>query len=184
MAIHAEYKLHARTGWGVWYGEESAYNHADKLHGYVQTSYKAEARALLHVVRNAGVPTCIKCDCKPTTRIFNAILEDPNYDITKCADGELWQAINYHVHIAPKGFFKCDWIPIHLNDPEHPKYKRRGCYLANGITTEEHIIGNAGADRMADDGVALHIDNKQVRQKAKLRKYITRTVKHDGLNMA
>ena len=106
------------------------------------------------------------------------MLADANFDVAKCADGDLWQAIKYHISLVPKGFFKCDWIPSHLNDPEHPNYKRRGYYIAEGITTEAHITGNAGADAMADKGVALHCDTWQVRLKAKLRANITRTVQN------
>ena len=69
--------------------------------------------------------------------------------------GEPRQAIKYHVQIAPAGFFRCDWIPSHLNDVEHPNYKRRDD-LSNAITAEAHIIGHAGAAKMADEEVALH----------------------------
>ena len=86
--FNPEYKLYARAGWGIWYGPGSSYNTSNKLNGYTQTSYKAEARALLHVTRTAGVPTCIKCDCLPTVNTFNHILADPSYDTSKCADGE------------------------------------------------------------------------------------------------
>ena len=62
-ALNNSDRLTARAGFGVWYSALSPYNGIEKLAGPVQTSYKAEARALLHVVRTAGVPTCIMRDC-------------------------------------------------------------------------------------------------------------------------
>ena len=46
----------ARAGWGAYFGKGSSANIADKLYGSVQTSYRAELRALLHVVRTTEVP--------------------------------------------------------------------------------------------------------------------------------
>jgi len=53
----------ARAGWGVFYGKGSESNISSKLHGPVQTSYRAELRALLHVVRNTTVHVMIMIDC-------------------------------------------------------------------------------------------------------------------------
>ena len=59
-AHNPEHRLTSRAGWAVWYGSDSPYNVSAPLCGLVQTSYKAEARALLQVVRTAGFPTVIK----------------------------------------------------------------------------------------------------------------------------
>ena len=57
-ALHSSDCLSARAGWSVWYSEQSPFNGYEVLVGMVQTSFKVEARALLHVVRTAGVPIC------------------------------------------------------------------------------------------------------------------------------
>jgi hypothetical protein len=44
----------ARAGWGVFHAPNSKFNHCSKLHGPVQTSYRAEVRALLHVFSDHG----------------------------------------------------------------------------------------------------------------------------------
>ena len=53
----------ARAGWGVDYADNSANNHRSKLGGPVQTSYRAEIYAVLHVVLTASEPTLIHTDC-------------------------------------------------------------------------------------------------------------------------
>ena len=54
----------ARAGWSVWYANDSPYNVYDGLTGPLQTSYRGELRAILHIFQTAGTPTWIKCDCK------------------------------------------------------------------------------------------------------------------------
>jgi ribonuclease HI len=62
----------ARAGWGVFYAKGSQHNKASKLHGPVQTSYRAELRALLHVVRTASCRILVMCDCKSVVNTFQA----------------------------------------------------------------------------------------------------------------
>ena len=83
-ALNTSDRLTARAGFGVWYSALSLHNGIEKLAGPVQTSYKAEARALLQVVRTAGVPTCIMCDCLSVVNLFNAILNDAEQDGQMC----------------------------------------------------------------------------------------------------
>ena len=155
-ALNTSDRLTARAGFGVWYSELSPHNGIEKLAGPVQTSYKAEARALLHVVRTAGVPTCIMCDCLSVVNLFNAILNDSEQELEKCADGELWKVIRELLKAAPANFFKCKWVPSHLNDPKHKNHAKRQKYLDDGATSEEHIEGNSKADALVGKGVLLH----------------------------
>ena len=55
-------RLLARAGWAVWYGTNSKSNIGAPLCGPVQTSYRAELRAILHVVRTAIDPVLVMCD--------------------------------------------------------------------------------------------------------------------------
>ena len=108
------------------YGTASClHNCIEQLAGPVQTSYKAEAGALLHVVRTAGVPTCIMCDCLSVVNLFSAILNASEQDLEKCADGELRKVIRELLRAAPANFFKCKWVPSHLSDPRHKNYAKR-----------------------------------------------------------
>ena len=172
-AHNPENRLTSRAGWAVWYSANSPYNIHAPLCGLVQTSYKAEARALLHIVRTAGCPTLIKCDCLSVVNTFNSILNDADYSVEGCADGDVWRAIAYILADAPQGFLRCQWIPAHLNDPEHPNYKKRGDYISKGVVTELDIQGNSEADRCADLGVGGHAD---------ISRLIVRTTKRRGIN--
>ena len=131
-AHNPEHRLTSRAGWAVWYGAHSPYNVSARLCGLVQTSLKSEARALLQVVRTAGFPTIIKFDCLTVVNIFNGILENADYNLDGCAAGDVWRAIAILLAGAAPGFFKCQWIPGHLNDADHPNYAKRKAYLKNG----------------------------------------------------
>ena len=122
-------------------------------------SHKAKARALLQVVRTAVFPTIIKCDCLSVVNTFNGILNDSDYNLESCADGDMWRAIAIILAGAAPGFSRCQWIPGHLNDPDHPNFAKRDAYLKKGTVTELDIQGNQGADKLADQGVAGHADN-------------------------
>ena len=46
----------ARAGWGVFFGKDAKQNCKRPLDGPVQTSYRAEVKALYHVVLTAKAP--------------------------------------------------------------------------------------------------------------------------------
>jgi hypothetical protein len=73
-AINGTSRSLARAGWGVFYGKESNLNIASKLHGPVQTSYRAEVRALLHAVQTAGSPICVFVDCQGVVNTVNGYI--------------------------------------------------------------------------------------------------------------
>lgn len=162
----------------MWYSATSTFTRAGRLAGPVQTSFKAETRAILHVLRTAGVPTCIMCDCLTVVRQFNAILQDPLACTEDHADGELWEKMRELVASAPNSFFQCQWIPSHLDDADHPNHKKRDKYLRDGTTTLQHIHGNAQADKVADEGTALHTTDADALYDAKIRTKITRIVQN------
>ena len=72
---HGTYRELARAGWGVHYAEGSTHNIASMLHGPVQTSYRAEVRALLHVAQTSDVPAVIMIDCKGVVDTMNSYIE-------------------------------------------------------------------------------------------------------------
>ena len=79
----------------------------------------------MHVVRTAGVPTCIMCDCLSVVNTFNRILDNPDKELEKCADGELWEVIRTFLKAAPANFCRCQWISSHLDDPKHKNSAER-----------------------------------------------------------
>ena len=72
--IHCRYM--ARAGWSVWYADNSPYNAYDGLTSALQTSYRGELRAILHIFQTAGTATWIKCDCKSVVDLTNSILDN------------------------------------------------------------------------------------------------------------
>ena len=55
-------KYMARAGWGVYYSPGHACNTYNHIYGPIQTSYRAEVRAVLHVLRTSANPAIIYCD--------------------------------------------------------------------------------------------------------------------------
>jgi len=66
-------KLHEQDG--GFFGKDSPHNAAQKLNGPVQTSYRAELRALLHVVRATTVLVMILIDCKAVVNTMQNFLD-------------------------------------------------------------------------------------------------------------
>ena len=133
-AVHTTDRLSARASWRVWYCEQSPFNGIEKLVGPVETLYKAEGRALLHV-GPAGVPTYFMCDCLSVVNTFNQILDNPCVEVERCADGELCEVIRTLLKEAPTNFFRFQWTPSHLDDPKHKNSSKRKQYIDDGPRT-------------------------------------------------
>jgi len=65
-------------------------NVASKLHGPVQTSYRAELRALLHVVRTTSVHVLIMIDCKAVVNAMQNFIDTGSRGEGKLCENELW----------------------------------------------------------------------------------------------
>ena len=72
---HGTQRELARAGWGVYYAAGSKHNIASMLHGPVQTSYRAEVRALLHAIQTSDIPVIIMIDCKGVVDTLNNYME-------------------------------------------------------------------------------------------------------------
>ena len=66
----------ARAGWGVFVAPSSPHNFHAPLDGPVQTSYRAELKAVLHILRHTVTPTMIMCDCQSVVNTLTRLLED------------------------------------------------------------------------------------------------------------
>ena len=92
-AFNTHCRYMARAGWSVWYADKSPYNTYDGLAIALQTTYRGEPVAILHIFQTAGAPTQIKCDCKSVVDLANNILNDEELDVAELTDGDLWQKL-------------------------------------------------------------------------------------------
>ena len=84
-----QYPVFARSGYGVFVGTDSKANHHAKLQGASQSSYGAELRAIIHVLKHLALDVKIVSDCKSVVQGFEKLLCGD--DISKGNDDEnLW----------------------------------------------------------------------------------------------
>ena len=105
----------ARAGWGVFYGEGSPYNFAAALDGPVQTSYRAELKAVVHVLRQVISPTLIMCDCQSVVNTLNRILDEKQLP-DKLRENDLWEQIMELTDNLDHTQIGIQWMPGHLDD--------------------------------------------------------------------
>lgn len=164
-------KYMARAGWGVYYAADHPHSAHDHLYGPIQTSYRAEVRAILHVVRTSANPTNIKCECLSVVTIFNKILKGVEVNTGELSDGDLWSSIKILVNGAAPDHYRCDWVPSHLNDEGNEA--KREQMINDGVVTPKQIIGNDGADHLAKLGAPLHCLGEHVLKAQTFRKQAT-----------
>ena len=151
----------ARAAWAVYYGEGSPHNTSMPLVGMACSSYRAEVRALVHVVLRAAVPTEIICDCKGATTLFNQIINGENVDLDNLADGDLWKIIAQYRPTNPS-FFRCRWMPSHLDEEKNRSKKEKA--IREGLLKEGDLEANGKADEMAKAALATtYLPTKVVR---------------------
>ena len=157
--LHGTNKNLARAGWGVYYHKDSEHNCHFPLNGPVQSSYRAEIKALLHVLRTSAIPTIVFCDCKSVVNIFNAYIQGSYNEHSHLIEQDLWLDIFHLVDRQEPPFIKVQWMPAHLDEKE--KVKQRDAAIAAGIVTQEDIDGNVAADLLAKKGAEQHDSNGQ-----------------------
>ena len=147
--------LHASAGWAVYYGPKHPFNHKAGLKSRHQSSFRAEARAVLHVILHAATPTAIYCDCKGIvnwlTRIQHGQQLPKNHP-----DSDIWTRIVPLINFWEADHFQFHWIPSHLNDPKNTKKKDR--YLKQGGTFQ-NIADNDAVDKLAGAAASQHAPN-------------------------
>jgi len=147
----------ARAGWGVYFAKDSRHNIASKLHGPVQTSYRAELRALLHVVATTSDKVLVMIDCKSVVNTFLHYRLHGRPRCGKLQEEDLWNRI-FDTLDNREELVRVQWMPSHLDDPKN--ILKRTQALASGLVSEEDIEGNVQADKLADQGVKQHVCNK------------------------
>ena len=141
---------------GVFYAKGSEHNKASKLHGPVQTSYRAELRAVLHVVKTASCRILVMCDCKSVVNTFQDFQMHGRRKCGALQEEDLWTQI-FDIMEGRDEIVKVKWMPSHLDDPKNRDKKEKA--LGNKIICEDDILGNVEADKLADKGVIQHTCN-------------------------
>ena len=144
----------ARAGWGVFYAHDSPHNFSAPLDGPTQTSYRAELKAVLHVVRKAVTPTIIMCDCQSVVKTLANYIENGTKP-DNLREQDLWDIIfNLTENVTSKQIC-IQWMPGHLDNPNNAK--KRDKYLKDGIIEQQDIVGNVAADTLANTGADAHV---------------------------
>jgi len=117
--LYPRHRKLAHAGWGVVYSctDDSLNEHGPVL-SIVQTSYRAEVRAVLQVIARCKADVLICSDCKAVVdQVQNYILSGQRNVST--AAPELWEVIYDLLEAAcevDKGHIAIKWVPSHLND--------------------------------------------------------------------
>ena len=112
----------ARAGWGVFVAPNSPHNYAAPLDGPVQTSYRAELKAILHVLRHVINPTMIMCDCQSVVKTFTSYLED-GVKPESIKEQDLWDQIVILADGLTTKQLCIQWMPSHLEEEKMQKKK-------------------------------------------------------------
>ena len=147
----------ARAGWGVYYGDGSPRNTARKLKGAIQTSYRAEVRAVLHAVAGARENTMVVIDCKAVVRLLQSLLDGAHLP-SNVADADLWGQIAQLVR-GQENAYKVRWMPSHLDDHKIGPQKR--AKYPDMVISDQDVKANAAADDLARNGANAHEVNIQ-----------------------
>jgi hypothetical protein len=122
----------------------------------VQTSYRAEVRAILQVLARCKADVLICSDCKSVVNQVQDYLTSRRRNILTAAP-ELWEVIHDLLEEAcdaDNNHIAIKWVPSHLDDEK--KLAKREKYLAAGDITLHDIDGNVAADAQAERGTNAH----------------------------
>ena len=120
----------------------------------MQSSYRAEVRALLHVVPRAGDKIRIVSDCKGAVAFFQRRLDGDDSGIMKWPEADLWLAIRDALPLDPRKSLDAVWMPAHLDEDRNAA--KRANAIANLGVTAYDIDGNVAVDLLAKQGAAQH----------------------------
>ena len=142
----------AHAGWGVAFSlHAEEWGDCGPLKSGVQTSYRAEVRAIAHALARTKTPTLICSDCKAAVTTLQNYLRTGRRPANP---SELWTFIFNTVDLLPD-YFDIRWVPAHLgDDPSDQEEMHR--LINNNVTTLEHVRGNVYADLLARRGTLGH----------------------------
>jgi ribonuclease HI len=82
-----------RAGWGAYFAPQHELNTKGPLDSRRPTTFRAELRAIYHILQHAACDIIIRCDCKGVVKLIEKILEGEGYD-SRHEDADLLGAIN------------------------------------------------------------------------------------------
>ena len=149
----------ARAGWGTFFAKDSKHNFSAPLDGPVQTSYRAELKAVIHVIRKTATPTVIMCDCQSVVKTFNKFIHSgiPSQGLR---EQDLWEQVYVLMENTTDNMVLMQWMPGHLDDKT--KVQKRDKMLKDGTILMEDIDGNVQADKLANTGTGMHLNIDEI----------------------
>jgi ribonuclease HI len=112
-----------RAGWGVYVADDHPANAKGPLHTRNPTTFRAELKAVHHVLQHTAFDVLIRCDCKGAVTLVNRIIEEQSYD-SKHKDADLLEAI-YNICQTVQYKRKIEWMPAHLDNPKNAKNREK-----------------------------------------------------------
>jgi len=136
----------------------------------MQSSIRAELRAIVHVARTARRPTTIRSDCKFVVDSFNRLQSGGKVQ-EEWPDKDLWLVLQAVLEARPPAFLMVSWMPAHLDEDKN-KAKR---WMAKtcGLVSDADIYGNCQADELAKRGKDMRKVADNISWGFKDRKHIT-----------
>ena len=154
-ACHPDDPRRRRASWGVHYALDHPYNANGPLTSEIQTVYRAELAAILHVIKSANVPTKIITDCQAVANQAHAIMHDREIAAPGGDHADLWEELTTSVRLREDEFFEIEWIASHIDVEKAQEVEVAGGFL------KEYIVGNHWADVQAKEGLRGHAINDQ-----------------------
>ena len=115
----------AHAGWGVTFGAKAcSFNTCGRLVSTIQTSYRAELRAIAHVLAVSKSCMLVLCDCKSIVNTLKAFQNDGIRRDNSPAL-EIWEFIYNMVECMPDQQIVSQWIPSHLEDPKRAGERKK-----------------------------------------------------------
>jgi len=152
---HPTHSLLARTGAGVFFGDNHTSNVAVPVPGLPQSAQRGEVAAMLAFLHILWRPTIVITDSKYVFSTLQVILEHggvpPDMHNDNTTHFDLWQQI---AELAPAkaNLFECTWHPSHLSIDD----------LDLGLGDPIFTRMNAGADALARLGALQHQPGQNV----------------------
>ena len=149
-ATGTELRITARAGWGLFSSTDPPLTTYGRLFGPIQTSSRAELRAIVEALYRAGRPACIYSDCKYVVDACHALARDGLVS-EDWPDQDLWALVSEFLRLRPHDAFIFKWVPSHMND-DADKRRKFQPLIDQGVITERDVHGNQQADLLAGQG--------------------------------
>ena len=165
-ACNPEDPRRRRAAWGVFYAHDHPYNRSAPLKGEIQTVYRAELKAVVHVLTAATIPTRIVTDCQAVANQVHDIIHGERTNL-KGDHADLWKIAEEAIRKRDPNFFEIEWVTSHI------ELEKAGEIEAAGGFSKASIFGNHWADHQAKTGLQEHPIDWEEYQEADDRAFIT-----------